>query len=653
MPGSLKVYDHLGECDQVSPDFPKDAVHGMNRDVPDIHLYYQWLMHEQSGVKYSHYDLLLPCEPGTLAKTIVHLPAVVKFADCESQPVTKPNPKIAFFDSQSYAGRGYQFPELTGKLAREPKPDAQWAPADACDVQKFFDSTTYHGKSDFQFPKLEGRLTGYSDLNRERFHQMFRIKEAQPPTQEALVKDAAAIPLHTELETRSQSIEVASVVPDALDAGDVHGEPSVDKQQLPVGRCEALNPVQGDEAVETTVSMLSESGVPQTDDVPQISATQLEHVETGHDDVGEASNVPEAPDSVSQVEPLQTEYDGGACGGDASKACAIDTKHEVSGDPANVEPSPMEQKLFKLFQPLLNGQIVPSDHASESSDNDQAPSQPVDDSLVSTGNMPDQLDVDNEPSTTLCEAKPQPAVHEETMEPVEQKQKWCAIRLTGEVIQQMVKSTTAQCVFKWKHNLQQNTSVCFVDGGQVVATAQLSGIDVIECFADLRTHAAFQGAGVLQKETWRNAVTKEKKKLYVWTFVEVKSMDTVLELPPSRGRCVWVDLNDLKPYVDKKAPAMDLRETCEFFINRLPDHDFHKMEERLRALDGKTISIGSTCSGTDICISMMKATMAKLGEMFGVSELLLMNLAANGCVFFLFYAHKFIHKYVYLFYFFV
>ena len=899
---SLQVYGYLGCCDQISSDFPKDAIHGVQREVPDVHVYYQWLLHQESGVKYSHYDLLLPTSSDNPTSCDYTFPAEVEFAACESQPVAKANVLTKFvmsqfFDSETYAGRTYQFPELKGKVKRVADALASWSPADASVVRKLFDSTAYEGKTNHQFEPLKGRLIGHSELTRERFNKHFNITTAKPSTHEASDTVAPAQPSQTESESKPQSLEVASVMPpdvgqqqispvsphaqshdnalipkpsgeaaeaavsmpdgtevpeidatlqfdstpleevkmcsEKIDVGNDsakasgHGDhveplqieyapgghaasrlkppvdsscdsfcgepstheasdtvapaqpsqtesgskpqslevasvmpPDVGQQQIsPVSphaqsHDDALIPKPSGEAAEAAVSMPDATEVPEIDAAQQFDSTLLEEVKMCSEKIDVGNDSAKASGHGDPVEPLQIEYapDGHAasrlkppvdsscdsfCGepstheasdtvapaqpsqtesgskpqslevasvmppdvgqqqispasphaqshdnalipkpsGEAAEAAVsmpdatevpeIDAaqqfdstsleevkmcseKIDVGNDSAKasghgdpVEPlqieyapdghaasllkppadfaiaeasstdSLVEDRLFRLFRPLLNNSIVPiADAEDETSDDEQ-----------STGKVP----------PPPCEAEPNPPVSGEkcskqeasAMVPLEtdQNEKDCfAIRLPTETIQELVKASTAQCVFKFKHKLEANTMVGFVGDGQVIATARFASIDVIESHADLRVHPAFQAASKQQKDSWREAVAKEKKKLYVWTFIDMKRLAIALEMSASRGRTMWISLHALKPYVDNRNPGMDLRETCEFFNNRLPDDEYRKLGERIRALDGKTISIGSTCSGTDVCVNVMKATMAKLNEVCGVSR---------------------------------
>ena len=124
-----------------------------------------------------------------------------------------------------------------------------------------------------------------------------------------------------------------------------------------------------------------------------------------------------------------------------------------------------------------------------------------------------------------------------------------------------------------------------------------------------------------------------KQKLVCLELPRLEESQYSFELPLFRGRSIWVSLSELKPHVETPIPGMDLRETCEFFLNRLPPNDYEKLGDRLRALDGCSISVGSTCSGTDICVGMMKATIAKLNEVFNASRHHLVHFVASGCIY--------------------
>lgn len=70
---------------------------------------------------------------------------------------------------------------------------------------------------------------------------------------------------------------------------------------------------------------------------------------------------------------------------------------------------------------------------------------------------------------------------------------------------------------------------------------------------------------------------------------------------------------------DGGVPDMNLKSTAAFFLNRLCENDRKKLLENIKALDGKTIKLGSTCSGTDVIVPVFHQTFAAINEMFGAT----------------------------------
>ena len=60
----------------------QDAVHGIDRYPPDVHVYYSWHTNPDSGIKYSHHEFLLQCKGSNVenaAGEILSLPIKVPF----------------------------------------------------------------------------------------------------------------------------------------------------------------------------------------------------------------------------------------------------------------------------------------------------------------------------------------------------------------------------------------------------------------------------------------------------------------------------------------------------------------------------------------------------------------------------------------------
>ena len=73
---------------------------------------------------------------------------------------------------------------------------------------------------------------------------------------------------------------------------------------------------------------------------------------------------------------------------------------------------------------------------------------------------------------------------------------------------------------------------------------------------------------------------------------------------------------------DGEIPEMRLGSTAGFFVRRLSEADTALLRTTLQHLDGKTITMGSTCSGTDVIVPVVEHTFAALNQIFGASRLL-------------------------------
>ena len=201
------------------------------------------------------------------------------------------------------------------------------------------------------------------------------------------------------------------------------------------------------------------------------------------------------------------------------------------------------------------------------------------------------------------------------------------LRLGPEMVKSVVDDNhrrTKNLICNWKHKLPEYTKICINENGQqgkIVATAVLKQIVTIENFADLRGIRDFQGASEEHKRAWRKRLVQDKKKLYRWALQDICALPQPLQAQQVKGRAMWVDLGTLKPYLEPTLPQPDLRETCAHFVSMLSESDKAKLARRLESLDGRTITIGSTCSGTDVCVCVMNRTFEALCEQFNATWL--------------------------------
>ena len=109
------------------------------------------------------------------------------------------------------------------------------------------------------------------------------------------------------------------------------------------------------------------------------------------------------------------------------------------------------------------------------------------------------------------------------------------------------------------------------------------------------------------------SVAKRSKILWVWKVAESESYSHRLELS-------WVDAQ-FKNRVFKLDPSkfvkvgghgpqsLDLKETADYMVKRLPSAMWQVILQQFQKLHGKTLRVGTTCSGSDICISVIKETL--------------------------------------------
>ena len=86
-----------------------------------------------------------------------------------------------------------------------------------------------------------------------------------------------------------------------------------------------------------------------------------------------------------------------------------------------------------------------------------------------------------------------------------------------------------------------------------------------------------------------------------------------------KGKTTLVRRSDMVTF-SGNIPEMSLQATTEFFVNRLSSNDKKKLAATLRSLNGKTIKIGTTCSGTDVIVPVISCTFAALSRMFNVAR---------------------------------
>ena len=164
----------------TGPNFPQDAIHGVQDRAADVHVYFQWLV-GQNSQGYSHFEMLLPrtssCnDPNVilLPRSVPHCTSCGAIEDQKQVPPTTEAERIAkLFDPATYRGRLYQPPPLTGKL-QPSKAKSDFVPVETSALENLFKTSTYEGKL-HQIIPWSGKAPATQELTKEHFQKFFNI----------------------------------------------------------------------------------------------------------------------------------------------------------------------------------------------------------------------------------------------------------------------------------------------------------------------------------------------------------------------------------------------------------------------------------------------------------------------------------------------
>ncbi len=143
--------------------------------------------------------------------------------------------------------------------------------------------------------------------------------------------------------------------------------------------------------------------------------------------------------------------------------------------------------------------------------------------------------------------------------------------------------------------------------------------------ADLANRSLQAGLAALYSTRQVNSMKSHKSK-WKWPVLRVdKFQDEIfgscLSIPPrSRVRPFPVSIDKLKA-IEKQMPypsTLDLKETANLFVHCLDTTILDRLKNVMASLcKGKaTIRVGTTCSGTDICVTVIKQTLSFLQSHF-------------------------------------
>jgi hypothetical protein len=158
------------------------------------------------------------------------------------------------------------------------------------------------------------------------------------------------------------------------------------------------------------------------------------------------------------------------------------------------------------------------------------------------------------------------------------------------------------------------------DSQDVFGKAEVRTQKRISTMSELRGCTSFRQDGREVSELWKKRLIKEKKSLYLWEMIGVKRFEKPMKI---RGKLYFksckIPLSRLVSQDDLIIPSPNLKETAMYFMNLLSAEDQQRLKETMDHLDTCVVKVGSTCSGTDIAVSVIKATIAAFAEHFQAS----------------------------------
>ena len=183
--------------------------------------------------------------------------------------------------------------------------------------------------------------------------------------------------------------------------------------------------------------------------------------------------------------------------------------------------------------------------------------------------------------------------------------------------------TTRQVVMCWsnKKAIGQVAFAAATCTSEVHGKVEVLAQHRVDTFGELRSFDCFQQAPKQVKDLWRNRLVQEKKPTWIWNLVGVEHFARPKRVTGrvANSRCWQVSLKRIVSEGELSIPKCDLKETAMHFINRLGEDDLQRLEATMKSLHNSTIRIGTSCSGTDIAVSVTKATIFSLAQHFNAS----------------------------------
>ena len=219
------------------------------------------------------------------------------------------------------------------------------------------------------------------------------------------------------------------------------------------------------------------------------------------------------------------------------------------------------------------------------------------------------------------------------------------VRLQPDVVEQLLLPgpEPKEALFTWQVELGELHIVVASRGNnEIAARCELVRVDTLTTVFDLRQEAAFMNAPVALRKAWREVITRKKKPMFKWYLAGLEVPHQRLVAPPGRSMSSKVPLESLQ-CDDATTPQFSLRSTAHHFISRLSAEDRRLLAETAKFLNGKEIRAGTTCSGTDGCINVLRATVDVLNEEFQASRMF----CTSPVPYIYIYTYAYIYIYIY------
>ena len=154
-----------------------------------------------------------------------------------------------------------------------------------------------------------------------------------------------------------------------------------------------------------------------------------------------------------------------------------------------------------------------------------------------------------------------------------------------------------------------------------------------------------------EKKIWGDRI-KSGKTVVKWKLSEIDEIDTPVQVkfPTAKfkPRHFFCTREQLGQGFTIDVPPPSLFETPNFFLSLLSPQRRHHLARTARSLHGRTLRVGTACSGTDICVVALKGLIDVMNNVFNAFR----QHSAIQLVLFIYILYLYIYVYVYIYIFF-